>query len=239
MATSGLNRSERAPWDRACSSWAPYWCLPWPGRRDRSRGWRQRLAVEDTIATMWVRGAAIRPVPRYAVVDAATLEEIEVGLAEDSSRARDELDGAFARFESTQPELADAISQVLSKPLDETALALGYFLSIAVWLAFERTFRAARVREVSADALRATEEAIKLEEELRASHGDEPFDLDDVVSIEQPNVLAFIHEHVDAALEPRPVDADADDETTEAREVDADDVDAVYRAIVLLTLCLS
>jgi len=179
------------------------------------------------------------------VVDASMLEQIERGLADESAEARSELDGAFARFESTQPELSDAISQVLSRPLDETALALGYFLSIAVWLAFERTFGAPRLREVSADALRATEEAINLEEELRAAHGDEPLDLDDVVSIEQPNVLAFIHEHVDAALEPRaPLsgaasEAESADEVTELREVDADDVHAVYRAIVLLTLCLS
>jgi len=183
---------------------------------------------------MWVRGAAIRPVPRYAVVDASMLEQIERGLADESAEARSELDGAFARFESTQPELSDAISQVLSRPLDETALALGYFLSIAVWLAFERTFGAPRLREVSADALRATEEAINLEEELRAAHGDEPLDLDDVVSIEQPNVLAFVHEHVDAALDPG-----QRTEGSEPRDVDVDDVHAVYRAIVLLTLCLS
>src|SRR5579872_5577780 len=178
---------------------------------------------------MWVRGAAIRPVPKYAVVDACMLEQIERGLADESAEARSELDGAFARFESTQPELSDAISQVLSRPLDETALALGYFLSIAVWLAFERTFGAPRLREVSADALRATEEAINLEEELRAAHGDEPLDLDDVVSIEQPNVLAFIHEHVDAALEPRapasetaggPAEASEGEEAAELREVD-------------------
>ena len=91
---------------------------------------------------------------------------------------------------------------MLSRPLDETALALGYFLSIAIWLAFERTFGEPRLREVSEDALAATEQAIALEEELRAAHGDEPLDLDDVVSIEQPNVLAFVHEHVDAALDP-------------------------------------
>jgi hypothetical protein len=187
---------------------------------------------------MWVRGAAIRPVPKYAIVDAAALEQIERGLADESAEARSELDGAFARFEATQPELSDAISQVLSRPLDETALALGYFLSIAVWLAFERTFGPARLREVSCDALRATEEAIKLEEELRAAHGDEPLDLDDVVSIEQPNVLAFVHEHVDAALEPRPAGGEGE-EAEEPREVDADDVHSVYRAIVLLTLCLS
>jgi len=185
---------------------------------------------------MWVRGAAIRPVPGYAVVDARTLETIESELADDSPRARGELDGAFARFEATQPCLADVLSDVLAKPLDETALALGYFLSISVWLAFERTFGDARLREVTSDAIAATEEAIKLEEELRAAHGDEPFDLDDVVSIEQPNVLAFVHEHVDAALDPG---TRGSAEGEEPREVDVDDVHSVYRAIVLLTLCLS
>jgi hypothetical protein len=184
---------------------------------------------------MWVRGAAIRPVPRFAVVAASTLEKIERELADDSPRAHGELDGAFARFESTQPHLADAISQVLSKPLDETALALGYFLSIAIWLSFERTFGETRLREVSPDALAATREAIALEEELRAAHGDEPLDLDDVVSIEQPNVLAFVHEHVDAALDP----GARAESGAEPREIDVDDVHAVYRAVVLLTLCLS
>jgi hypothetical protein len=190
---------------------------------------------------MWVRGAAIRPVPRYAVVDATTLETIEHELADDSPAARGELDGAFARFESTQPHLADAISRVLSKPLDDTALALGYFLSIAIWLAFERTFGEARLREVSEDAIDATAQAIKLEDELRAAHGDEPFDLDDVVSIEQPNVLAFVHEHVDAALDPALQGGGVPSETgaSEEGDVDVDDVHNVYRAVVLLTLCLS
>jgi hypothetical protein len=184
---------------------------------------------------MWVRGAAIRPVPRYAVVSRQTLEQIERELADDSPRAHGELDGAFARFESTQPHLADTISQVLSKPLDETALALGYFLSISIWLSFERTFGDARLREVSPDAIAATREAIALEEELRAGRGDEPLDLDDVVSIEQPNVLAFVHEHVDAALDPTTRSASG----AEPREIDVDDVHVVYRCIVLLTLCLS
>jgi hypothetical protein len=191
---------------------------------------------------MWVRGAAIRPVPRYAVVDGAALEQIERELADDSPRSRSELDGAFARFETTQPHMADAISHVLSKPLDDTALALGYFLSIAIWLAFERTFGEARLREVSEDAIDATAQAIKLEDELRAAKGDEPFDLDDVVSIEQPNVLAFVHEHVDAALDPGlrgEGDATGPSVRSDEREVDVDDVHSVYRAVVLLTLCLS
>ena len=189
------------------------------------------------MTNMWVRGAAIRPVPRYAVVDASTLDQIERELADDSPSARGELDGAFARFETTQPHLADAISHVLSKPLDDTALALGYFLSIAIWLSFERTFGEARLREVTSDVIDATEQAIKLEEELRAAQGDEPFDLDDVVSIEQPNVLAFVHEHVDAALDPA-LQGESDS-AVRSDDVDVDDVHSVYRAVVLLTLCLS
>ena len=195
---------------------------------------------------MWVRGAAIRPVPRFAVVPASTLAAIEHELADDSPRSRDELDGAFARFEATQPHLADAVSAVLSKPLDETALALGYFLSISIFLAFERTFGESRLREVSADALAATEHSIALEEELRAADGREPLDLDDVVSLEQPHVLAFVHEHVDAALEPAAADGEGTPAAArgaaparEPRDVDVDDVHSVYRGVVLLTLCLS
>ena len=184
---------------------------------------------------MWVRGAAIRPVPRYAIVDARTLSAVERDLADESTRARKALDGAFARFESTQPQLADTASNVLSRPLDETALALGYFLMIAVFLAFERAFGAARLREVSADAIEATEGALRLEEELRAANGYEPLDIDDIVSVEQPNVLSFVNVHVDAALEPRASGAD------QARrpEVDVADVHRVYRVVVLITLCLS
>src|ERR1700722_17299041 len=187
---------------------------------------------------MWVRGAAIRPVPRYALVAKSTLDQIERELADDSPRSREELDGAFARFESSQPHLADTVSHALSRPLDETALALGYFLSISIFLAFERTFGETRLREVSADSLEATEQAIALEEELRAAHGDEPLDLDDVVSIEQPHVLAFVHDHVDAALEPSTGRSESAG-SSEPGEVDVDDVHSVYRAIVLLTLCLS
>jgi hypothetical protein len=186
---------------------------------------------------MWVRGAAIRPVPRWAIVASATLEEVERELGDDSPAGRDSLDAAFARFECTQPNLADAVSQVLARPLDETALALGYFLSIAIWLAFERTFGPERLRIVTEDALQATREAIALEEELRAADGQEPFDMDDVVSTEQPNVLRFVHEHVDSALDP--AGSHGGQEGERGREVDVDDVHSVYRAIVLLTLCLS
>jgi len=83
---------------------------------------------------------------------------------------------------------------------------------------------------VSEAQLEASQKALELEEELRASNAHEPLDTDDVMAIEQPGVLAFVNEHVDAALEPS---------ETEAREVDVDDVHVVYRAVLVLTLALS
>jgi hypothetical protein len=179
---------------------------------------------------VWVRGAAIRPVPPHAVVGSATLAAVEADLAKGGPDAQRTLDLAFHRFEETQPALADKMSRLLTRPLDETALALGYFLSIAVWLAFERAF-SDRLGEVSADALAAAEQGLELEEELRASHGEEPFEVDDVVAHEQPSILAFVHEHVDTALE---VASQGD-----GQDVDVDHVDKVYRAVLVLTLALS
>ena len=178
---------------------------------------------------MWVRGAAIRPVPSYAVVDREVLDRIEEELAENGLSPKSDLDDAFGRFETTQQALTQNAAQVLARPLDETALALGYFLTIAVWLAFERAF-GARLVEVDDQALEAAQSALTLEEELRATHSEEPLELEDVMAIEQPGILAFVNEHVEAALEPG---------DGEPREVDVDDVHAVYRCVLVLTLALS
>ena len=89
----------------------------------------------------------------------------------------------------------------------------------------------ARLLEVSDQELEAANSALTLEEELRAKHGDEPLELEDVMAIEQPGILAFINEHVEAALEPSA--------EVEPREVDVDDVHAVYRTVLVLTLALS
>jgi hypothetical protein len=181
------------------------------------------------MSRMWVRGAAIRPVPPYAVVGRDVLERVEDELADGGLGAKSELDDAFERFERTQPALAQHAADILARPLDETALALGYFLTIAVWLAFERAF-GSRLSEVSEDERSAADAALELEEQLRATNSHEPLELEDVMAIEQPGILAFINEHVDAALEPQEGDT---------REVDVDDVHVVYRNVLVQTLALS
>jgi hypothetical protein len=187
---------------------------------------------------MWVRGAAIRPVPPYAVVGREHLDRIEEELADNELAPRADLDDAFGRFELTQPALAQHSARVLARPLDETALALGYFLTIAVWLGFERAF-GARLGVVDDLALEAAQSALTLEEELRATHSEEPLELEDVMAIEQPGILAFVNEHVEAALEPADGNGDPPSEGHDARDVDVDDVAAVYRSILVMTLALS
>ncbi len=179
---------------------------------------------------VWVRGAAIRPVPPYAVLGDGVLAAVERELGRDGELAEDALDAAFERFDKTQPQLSEYIEELLERPLDETALALGHFLVIAVWMAFDRSF-GPRLGRVTTDALAATIAAVTLEEELRAEHAEEPLDLDDVMAFEQPRVLSFVNEHVDAALEVGEGEA--------GKDTDVDDVHTVYKAVVIITLALS
>jgi hypothetical protein len=148
------------------------------------------------------------------------------GLAEDDEQARAQLDEAFERFERRQPVLAAHLAQSLSKPLDDTALALGYFLALAVWLGFEQA-HGEHIEEVAGEEIEATEQLLALDEQLRQADPDEALDSDDVIAMEQPHLVDFVHEHIDATLE-----AHADD-------IDVDDVHAVYRVVLVQILALS
>jgi hypothetical protein len=147
-------------------------------------------------------------------------------LADDGEIARDQLDVAFVRFEATQPAVAERVAAALGRPMDETAMALGYFLTLAVWLAFERSFEG-RLDEVMPEQLSAVEQSLSLDEELRRVDPAEAVDSDDVIAMEQPHVLAFVHEHVDNALR------------ASANDVDVDDVHAIYRVVLIEVLALS
>jgi hypothetical protein len=175
---------------------------------------------------VWVRRAAIRPVAPYARVSEGVLNEIQGDLADDGEIAQDRLDMAFVKFEATQPALAERVASALGKPMDETAMALGYFLTLAVWLAFDRSFES-RLGEVLPLQLSAVEQSLSLDEQLRRADPAEAVDSDDVIAMEQPRLLSFVHEHVDNALR------------ASAGDVDVDDVHAIYRLVLIEVLALS
>lgn len=155
-----------------------------------------------------------------------SLIAVEERLGEDDAHARSALDEAFARFERTQPALAERVARALSRPLDETALALGYFLTLAVWLSFDDVF-GKDLAEVSPTELSGVEESLQVDEQIRKNDPAEALDSDDVIAMEQPHIVAFVNEHVDSALE------------ASAGEVDVDDVDTIYRVVLIEILALS
>jgi hypothetical protein len=175
---------------------------------------------------MWVRQAAIRPVPPYAKVSAAAIERVELRLTR-SDRAGDQtLLVAFSSFERTQPALSARMAASLKKPRGETVLALGYFLCLAVWMSFEETF-GPRLRAVTEDEVSSTLESLTLDGEIRQSAPDEVVETDDVIAMEQPDLVEFIREHIDVALEADPTG------------VEVDEVDEIYQIILLEVIALS
>lgn len=178
---------------------------------------------------MWVRRAAIRPVPEFAKIPAWVVERLEDELTEaigDGEITPTILDEALDRFENDQPVLSDHISEVVGRQKREPALGFGYFLMIAVYLAFERAFPG-DIAPIEAVSIKSTEEALMLDEEIRMADSAEVVESDDVIAMEQPHLLKYIQEHLDAALE------------AHANDIDVDDVHAIYRAVLVEILTLS
>ncbi len=175
---------------------------------------------------MWVRRSAIRPVPAYARISSHVLDALRESLSDDDEQTRGKLDEAFERFERKQGPLSTFVTEVLGKPLDETALGLGYFLTLAVWLSFEHA-HGSHIASITEQELKATRELLTLDEQLRQTDPSDVLDTDDIVAMEQPDLLEFIHEHVDATLE------------AHASDIDVNDVHEVYRVLLTELLALS
>lgn len=174
---------------------------------------------------MWVRSAAIRPVPAYARLDLDDLTDVEERLSTDEE-AEHTLSVAFEQFEAQQPALAERVGNGLAGIGDEVALALGYFLCLTLWLAFDQKF-VGRVETITGVAMRGVEESMDLDEQIRGTDPAEAVDSDDVVAMEQPDLVRFVNEHVEAALE------------AHANEIDIDAVHRVYRLLLIEALALS
>jgi hypothetical protein len=71
---------------------------------------------------------------------------------------------------------------------------------------------------------------VTVEEELRADHPEEPLEVDDVLRAEQPAIVNFIQEHIDAVLESGD-DLDVTGRDVAGPGVDVDDLQRVYRHV--------
>jgi len=173
---------------------------------------------------MWTRGAAIRPVPRYALVSEALLDQIEQHEDWDDESGIAE---RMARLPMLQPHIYDDVVDRKNDRIDDVAKAFHRAVTSRLVQIFEAAFPG-RVSPVEAQDLIAIDESLRVEEELRAAHPEEPFDLDDVVSREQPALILFLQRVLEETLE-----------SVSDQDVDLDDVHAMYRKILGYVLALS
>jgi hypothetical protein len=110
--------------------------------------------------------------------------------------------------------------------LGEATLALGFFLSLAVWMSFDRC-HGVSLKSVSVEEFASTSQLVSLDEDLREAEPNEPLETDDVIAMEQPALVEFVHEHMEATLDMR------------AESVDADELQLVYRMVLIEMLALS
>lgn len=163
---------------------------------------------------------AFARIPRYA------LDKVREELLVDGEDAHDRLDEAFEDFEEQQPVVASHVGQILSRPLSEPAMALGFFLSLSIWLAFEHTHGAA-VQCVTSEELHSTKELMSFDEGLRREESQESLETADVIGMEQPALVEFVHQHMEATLDLR------------HSEVTADEMQLIYRTVLVEILALS
>lgn len=178
----------------------------------------------------WSARSALPPVPSHAVVQRAAVDAAERSFT-DTDDLETSIDEAFSRFDDEQPALAAFLVAEFEAQRDETAQALGYFLSVCVHEAFRRAF-GERLAQADAETVELTKASLELDETMRREDAKEPFESDDVVAMQQPHVMAFVREQVDSVLSP-------DDVQDVERDVDVDCVSSVYHALLVSILALS
>lgn len=175
---------------------------------------------------VFLRKAALRPVPKFAVVDEQSIDAVESILEDDEEDLQETLDSGYRELERKQPILANWLAEEVSHRSDEMAQSLGYFLVVTVFLAFREAFPT-RLGQVDEGELKMALDTLETDEELRAQDPMEVLDSDDVVAMTQPALLDYVQHHLQEAL------AQAEEET------DLEDMDRVYRAILVEVIALS
>lgn len=178
---------------------------------------------------MFLRKAALRPVPKFAVVDEQSIDAVEQLLEDDEEDLQETLDAGYRDLERKQPALSTWLAEEVSHRSDEMAQSLGYFLVVTVFLAFQEAFPT-RLDPVDEGGLRMALDTLEADEELRAQDPTEVLDSDDVVAMTQPALLEYVQHHLQEAL------AQAQGEEEDAN---LEDMDRVYRAILVEVISLS
>src|SRR5688500_828806 len=177
---------------------------------------------------MFLRKAALRPVPDWAVVDERAIALLEEALEDGGAekKLQETLDNGFRDLGRRQPVLATFLGEEVGSRSDDLAQSLGYFLVVTVYLAFHEAFPT-RLREVDDGSLQAAIDALEADEELRADDPSELIESADVVAMGHPVVLRYVQHYLQEAL------------GQAGEEADLEELDRIYRVVLVEVIVLS
>lgn len=176
---------------------------------------------------MWFSPTAIPAIAPYARVTVRSLDHASQTLSAYEGLSSEALvSSEFARMQQLQPTMGERIGRRLALPLDDAARGLGVTLSMLVWLAFEYQAQGGLGVVQDADWEHA-EQVFKVDEDLRKNDPRAVIESDDIIAIQQPEIARFVRERVEATVR------------AFEEEIDVDDVDAVYRLVLVEVLALS
>jgi hypothetical protein len=176
---------------------------------------------------VWLAQTAIPTIARYAQVSLPALENAARRLASsEGTISTSRLTAEFSHCEREQPALARWMGEALASPLDDAARGLGASLAITIWNAFRLT-AGERLRRITSEDCDAAEQLLRTDEELRRTNAKVALESDDVIAMHQPEIAKFIRARLEDTM------------TSFADEIDVDDVDAMYRMLLVEVLALS
>jgi len=176
---------------------------------------------------VWLGQTAIPSIAPYARVSTAALDTAARRLVgRDNAISTTKLSSEFEQCEREQPALAQWLGHALASPTDDAARGLGASLAITIWNAF-RGMAPDRLRRLTEEDFDAAEQLLVMDEQLRRTDAKAVLESDDVIALHQPDITRFMRARLEETM------------AHYADEIDVDDVDAVYRMLLVQVLALS
>ena len=174
---------------------------------------------------MFVQSVALEAIPEYARVAPTVLTSVLSRMLADPDALTLALDDGFRAMESRQPCLAEFVSGELAVIDGPKISAVGYFLAVLVYLAFEEAFGDRLGRVQNNDVLQTLDRLVT-DGELRSQSTDGASYSEDAIALGQPALIALLRSEVDRALEDAPNTA-------------SERIDALYEMLLVELLALT
>ncbi|MCL2823841.1 MAG: hypothetical protein FWD57_07620 [Polyangiaceae bacterium] len=194
--------------------------------RDGTEAWYEPL-------TLWRVQSAIPVVPSFARLPEHAVEKACATLMDGSGVFRPVLlRKAFIECEQQQPGLSTWVGRRIARANDDAARGFGMAMAMAIWTAFSQHF-GNRIRTMATGDCTTVEGILHADKEMRQIDPNVTLESDDIIAVHQPEIAKLVRASMEETL------ATDVEEQPDSDPIDVDEVDAVYRMLLVEVLALS